>query len=110
RRVLFRSGTLRVSDGTNAANLILVGTYTGGQFQLASDGASGTLVTDPPAIAGGTSTFDFTDIAVAGAATGTAAPTPNASPAASGAGLGSVDPALQQTIPPFTGSGNAGIT
>ena len=43
------SGTLTVGDGTHTANLTLLGQYVAGQFHLASDGAGGTLVTDPPA-------------------------------------------------------------
>ena len=42
------SGTLSVNDGTHAANLTLLGQYVAGQFHIASDGAAGTLVTDPP--------------------------------------------------------------
>ncbi len=42
------SGTLTVSDGTHVANITLLGQYVAGQFNLVSDGAGGTLVTDPP--------------------------------------------------------------
>jgi autotransporter passenger strand-loop-strand repeat protein len=38
------SGTLTVSDGTHTA----LGQYTTGQFHITSDGAGGSLVTDPP--------------------------------------------------------------
>jgi hypothetical protein len=42
------SGTLTVSDGTHTASLLLLGQYTAGQFTTASDGAGGTLISDPP--------------------------------------------------------------
>jgi autotransporter passenger strand-loop-strand repeat protein len=42
------SGTLTVASGTHSATLTLDGTYTSGEFHLGSDGAGGTLVTDPP--------------------------------------------------------------
>jgi autotransporter passenger strand-loop-strand repeat protein len=45
------SGTLTVTDGTHTDNLTLLGQYTAAQFNLASDGNGGTLVTDPPAVA-----------------------------------------------------------
>jgi hypothetical protein len=40
-------GTLIVSDGTNTANIALVGSYTVSSFALSSDGHGGTLITDP---------------------------------------------------------------
>ena len=46
------SGTLTVSDGVHAATLTLIGAYVLGNFKLANDGASGTLVTDPPISSG----------------------------------------------------------
>ncbi len=45
------SGTLMVSDGSNTANVTLLGQYMAGQFTAASDGHGGTLVTDPPVTA-----------------------------------------------------------
>jgi hypothetical protein len=45
-------GTLTVSDGAHTASLSLLGQYAAGNFALASNGAGGTLVTDPPAGAG----------------------------------------------------------
>jgi hypothetical protein len=42
------SGVLTVSDGTRAAHLTLMGDYAVGNFQIAGDGGSGTLVIDPP--------------------------------------------------------------
>ena len=42
------SGTLIVSDGTHTASLLLFGQYLAANFNLASNGAGGTLVTDPP--------------------------------------------------------------
>ena len=42
------SGTLTVSDGTHTANIALLGQYVVGQFNIASDGHGGTMVTDPP--------------------------------------------------------------
>jgi hypothetical protein len=41
-------GTLTVSDGTNTANLALLGQYVASAFATASDGHGGTLITDPP--------------------------------------------------------------
>jgi hypothetical protein len=40
-------GTLMVSDGTDTANIALVGSYTVSSFALSSDGHGGTLITDP---------------------------------------------------------------
>ncbi len=40
--------TLTVSDGTNSTTLHFVGTYQALNFKLASDGAGGTIVYDPP--------------------------------------------------------------
>src|SRR5262249_59212978 len=48
-------GTLTVTNGTQVANLTLLGTYTTGSFQIANDGFGGTLVTDPPAVVGSSS-------------------------------------------------------
>jgi hypothetical protein len=42
-------GTLTVSDGTNTANLALLGQYTAASFAMATDGSGGTLIHDPPA-------------------------------------------------------------
>jgi autotransporter passenger strand-loop-strand repeat protein len=44
------SGTLMVGNGTPAttANITLLGQYMTGQFNIKTDGAGGTLVTDPP--------------------------------------------------------------
>src|SRR5262249_29426568 len=42
-------GTLRVSDGTNTANIALLGQYTAASFVMATDGSGGTLIHDPPA-------------------------------------------------------------
>ena len=44
------SGTLTVSDGTNTANIILLGQYVAGNFTKQSDGNGGTLITDPPVV------------------------------------------------------------
>jgi probable HAF family extracellular repeat protein/VCBS repeat-containing protein len=46
------NGTLTVSDGTNIANLALIGQYVLGNFNLSADSHGGTLVTDPPASVG----------------------------------------------------------
>ncbi|MDR3466109.1 MAG: hypothetical protein P4M07_09210 [Xanthobacteraceae bacterium] len=40
-------GTLSVSDGTHAATIALIGQYAAADFSLSSDGAGGTLVSDP---------------------------------------------------------------
>jgi autotransporter passenger strand-loop-strand repeat protein len=43
------SGTLTVSDAaSHSATILLLGQYTAAQFKTQSDGAGGTLVTDPP--------------------------------------------------------------
>jgi hypothetical protein len=39
-------GTLTVSDGTDTANIALVGSYTASSFTLSSDGHGGALITD----------------------------------------------------------------
>jgi probable HAF family extracellular repeat protein len=44
-------GTLTVSDGTNTANLALLGQYTAASFAVASDGHGGTMITEPAAVA-----------------------------------------------------------
>jgi hypothetical protein len=41
-------GTLTVSDGTNVANVALLGQYMASSFAMARDGHGGTLITDPP--------------------------------------------------------------
>jgi hypothetical protein len=43
------AGRLTVSDGTNTNNIVLMGSYTGSDFVMASDGHGGTLVSDPQA-------------------------------------------------------------
>ena len=45
------SGSLVVAQGTHSANLTLLGNYVTGNFNLLTDGASGTIVTDPPVTA-----------------------------------------------------------
>ena len=42
------SGTLTVADGAHTANITLLGQYATGNFVIAGDGGTGTLVTDPP--------------------------------------------------------------
>ena len=42
------SGTLTVTDGSHTAHITLLGNYVPGQFASASDGQSGTVITDPP--------------------------------------------------------------
>src|SRR6185312_977207 len=42
------SGTLTVSDGTNTANITLLGQYVAANFTKQADGHGGTLITDPP--------------------------------------------------------------
>ncbi len=44
-------GTLTASDGTNTANIALLGQYVASSFATASDGHGGTLISDPPAVA-----------------------------------------------------------
>jgi len=44
------SGTLSVTNGTQTANLTLLGFYSTGNFQITNDGFGGTLVTDPPLV------------------------------------------------------------
>jgi len=46
------SGTLTVTDGAQVAHLTLLGQYLTSNFTLSSDGHSGTLVVDPPPLAG----------------------------------------------------------
>jgi autotransporter passenger strand-loop-strand repeat protein len=67
------SGILTVTSGTHIVHLTLLGSYTTSNFKLATDGHSGTLVTDPP-IAGGVSQLTFADIAPARLFSGAAAP------------------------------------
>jgi autotransporter passenger strand-loop-strand repeat protein len=43
------SGTLTVSSGAAVETLTLLGQYTAANFSVTSDGAGGTLITDPPA-------------------------------------------------------------
>jgi autotransporter passenger strand-loop-strand repeat protein len=45
------SGTLTVTDRTKTAQLTLIGVYVQGDFHLATDGSSGTFVTDPRPLA-----------------------------------------------------------
>ncbi|HWE74969.1 MAG TPA: hypothetical protein VG328_17545, partial [Stellaceae bacterium] len=45
------SGTLTVTNGASTANLTLLGNYVTANFHVQTDGATGTLVTDPPVIA-----------------------------------------------------------
>ena len=99
------SGTLQVSDGSNLASLVLIGTYTSGQFHIQSDGASGTLVTDPPVAVAG---FDFGDVAAPDAvpsntAMPPAAPTPT--PSGNSLAITSPDPLLTASL---NGSSHAG--
>ena len=53
-------GTLTVTDGTNTANLTLLGQYSANNFRLASDdGHGGTMVTGPqhsPSLVGSAAT------------------------------------------------------
>jgi autotransporter passenger strand-loop-strand repeat protein len=44
------SGTLTVTSGSQTTNLTLLGMYSTANFKLASDGAGGTLVTDPAVV------------------------------------------------------------
>ena len=37
-----------MTDGTHTANILLLGQYVAGNFNLSNDGTGGTLVTDPP--------------------------------------------------------------
>ena len=46
------SGTLTVTDGTNTARLVMLGSYVAANFHLATDGHGGTLVSDPPLSSG----------------------------------------------------------
>jgi autotransporter passenger strand-loop-strand repeat protein len=46
-------GTLTVSNGTQAASILLLGQYIAGNFSMANDGQGGTIVTDPPAMSAG---------------------------------------------------------
>jgi hypothetical protein len=77
------SGTLTISSGIHAAHLTLLGTYVTSQFHLGSDGHGGTLVTDPPVVAGGSSQTTFDDFAPAGLLSGAGNPS-NCSVAVSG--------------------------
>ncbi len=43
------SGTLTVSDGTNTAQLVLLGQYATANFNLVSDGTGGSILTAPTA-------------------------------------------------------------
>ncbi len=45
------SGTLTVTSGGLSANITLLGQYVAGNFHIQTDGAGGTLVTDPPVAA-----------------------------------------------------------
>jgi len=44
------SGILTISDGMDTAQLRLIGQYTAANFHMASNGAGGTLVWDPPVV------------------------------------------------------------
>ena len=37
-----------MSDGTHTANILLLGQYVAGNFGMAADGGTGTMVADPP--------------------------------------------------------------
>jgi large repetitive protein len=52
-----QSGTPTVQDGSHTATLALLGQYVAANFNLASDGHGGTLVSDPPLDSHGTQTF-----------------------------------------------------
>ncbi|MGA8817074.1 MAG: hypothetical protein WB624_07275, partial [Xanthobacteraceae bacterium] len=41
-------GTLTVSDGTNTANLALLGQYSAASFIASSDGHGGSMIAEPP--------------------------------------------------------------
>ncbi len=69
------SGTLTVTRGTHTVHLVLLGRYKTTNFNLATDGHGGTLVTDPPVAGGGASQTTFADIAPAGAPAGAEIPT-----------------------------------
>jgi autotransporter passenger strand-loop-strand repeat protein len=43
------SGTLTVSDGTHTAQILLLGQYMAADFSAQSNGAGGTVITDPSA-------------------------------------------------------------
>jgi len=43
------SGTLTVSDGTHIAQILLLGQYMAADFSAQSNGAGGTVITDPSA-------------------------------------------------------------
>jgi trimeric autotransporter adhesin len=47
------SGTLTVRNGTQVANLTLLGQYSAADFSLSSDGLGGTMITDPAVGSGG---------------------------------------------------------
>ncbi|HZY52316.1 MAG TPA: hypothetical protein VFE73_03700, partial [Reyranella sp.] len=44
------SGILTVTDGTNTAQIHLLGQYVAGNFHAQADGNGGTLITDPPVV------------------------------------------------------------
>jgi len=44
----FNKGILTVSDGTDTAQIRMIGNFTLASFHAASDGSGGTLITDPP--------------------------------------------------------------
>ena len=60
------TGTLTVSDGTNTANIALLGQYSPTSFNIASDGHGGTTVVDPVLSISGSwgSLFSWPQIAV----------------------------------------------
>ena len=45
----YENNVLTVTDGSHAAHINIVGSYTLENFHFTSDGSGGTLVTDPPA-------------------------------------------------------------
>src|SRR5262245_33391964 len=60
------TGTLTVSDGTNTANIALLGQYSPTSFNIASDGHGGTMVVDPSLSTSGSwsSLFSWPEIGV----------------------------------------------
>ena len=47
------SGTLSVTDGTHSATVVLVGSYSSGNFVSGSDSSGHLLITDPQVVSGG---------------------------------------------------------
>ena len=60
------TGTLTVSDGTNTANIAILGQYSPADFHIASDGHGGTTVVDPVLSTSGSwsSLFSWPEVAV----------------------------------------------